>query len=77
MATKPAPKKKFKFSFEINQEKCMSCAACEWECHRGGGSGAIYVDDQARYAIDQEICNRCGRCSRACPADAIIRVTAA
>ena len=62
-------KKTFKFNFVLNQEACMSCAACELECRDGG----IYIDDNALYAINADNCTRCGRCFRACPAGAITR----
>ena len=62
--------KKYKFSYRINPETCMSCAACELECRDNG----IYIDDTVHYAINETNCTRCGRCSRACPAGAIARI---
>jgi formate hydrogenlyase subunit 6/NADH:ubiquinone oxidoreductase subunit I len=68
--TKTETKKKFKFNYQLNQELCMACAACELECRDNG----IYVDDTANYAINLDNCTRCGRCFRACPAGAIIKI---
>jgi len=68
-----AEPKKYKFLFRINPDICMSCAACELECRDDG----IYVDETVHYAINVENCTRCGRCFRACPANAISRVSTA
>lgn len=65
-----AEKKKFKFSYALNPELCMACAACELECRDNG----IYVDEGVSYAINADNCTRCGRCFRACPAGAIAKV---
>lgn len=65
-----AEKKKFKFDFQINPEACMACAACEYDCR----DNAIYVDDNANYAINQDNCSHCSRCFRACPADAVLKI---
>lgn len=65
-----AEPKKFKFSFEINPDLCMACAACELECK----DNAIFIDDSVNYAINQENCKRCGRCSRACPSTAVTKI---
>lgn len=66
-------KKKFKFSYQINPDACMSCAACELECRDNG----IFIDDNVQYAINLDNCNRCGRCFRACPSNAIAKINKA
>ncbi|MCL5056400.1 MAG: 4Fe-4S binding protein [Actinobacteria bacterium] len=68
-----AEPKKFKFSFQINAQDCMACAACELECK----DGAIYVDDNVNYAINQDNCKRCGKCQRACPSGAVLKINIA
>lgn len=62
-------KKKFKFYFSIDAAACMSCAACELECK----DNAVYIDDSANYAINQDTCRRCARCYRACPSGAVLK----
>ena len=66
-------KKKYKFSYQVSPDTCMSCAACEVECR----FSAVFVDDTVHYAIDLENCTRCGKCFRACPSDAIAKVNIA
>ncbi|MFZ5652373.1 MAG: 4Fe-4S binding protein [Bacillota bacterium] len=65
-----AEPKKFKFSFQITPEVCMACAACELECRDNG----IFIDDTVNYAINQDNCKRCGRCQRACPSSAVLKI---
>lgn len=64
-----AEPKKFKFSFEISPQLCMACAACWLECR----DDAI-TDDGMSYGIDEGSCTRCGRCSRACPSAAVLKI---
>ena len=68
--TEASGQKKYKFSYQIIASQCMACAACEVECK----DGAVFIDDTVNYAIEQEICIRCGKCFRACPSKAIERV---
>lgn len=68
-------KKKYKFTFKIQQDLCMDCGSCWYECEYEGGSGAIGVsyNGVACFEIDEDSCTRCGRCFRACPVDAVER----
>lgn len=53
---------------EINENKCIGCANCEYVCP----SGAIKVDIQEGVSKSiPELCLSCGSCSVECPADAI------
>ncbi len=63
-------KKKYKFDFRIEPEKCYSCGTCEDVCP----TDSIYIDDTPQYAIDQSTCNHCSMCYRACPIDAVTRI---
>ena len=50
----------------IDQDSCISCAACEAECPEG----AISEGDTA-YQIDPEKCSDCATCTEVCPSEAI------
>jgi len=48
--------------------KCIACGArCESECPKG----AITMNEKGEPVIDLELCTRCRRCIKVCPADAI------
>ncbi len=70
-------KKKYKFDFQIKTDICMDCATCWYVCNFEGGKGAVVVNYNggAYYAIDKELCSRCGRCARACPVNAVERLS--
>ena len=50
-------------AFEIDQEKCGACGACE----RGCSVGAIDKDEAGKCTINQEKCTKCGVCYSECP----------
>lgn len=62
--------KVYKWSYRVDMEKCMACAACELECR----DGSIHVYDNLAYAVNDELCTRCARCYNACPVGAISRI---
>ncbi len=48
--------------------KCIACGArCESECPKG----AITMNEKGEPVIDLELCTRCRRCIKVCPAEAI------
>ncbi|HWR45506.1 NADH-ubiquinone oxidoreductase-F iron-sulfur binding region domain-containing protein [Sporomusa sp.] len=52
-------------SYHILGDKCQGCQVCMQECPVGaidGGGGLIHV-------IDQDNCDKCGRCQEVCPAE--------
>lgn len=62
--------RQYKWTYYIDETRCMTCGTCEDECR----DGAIYVKDYEFYAIDAEKCKRCARCFQACPVEAVKRI---
>jgi NADH:ubiquinone oxidoreductase subunit F (NADH-binding)/(2Fe-2S) ferredoxin len=50
-------------AYEINQEKCEACGACERSC----SVGAIDKSELGVFTINQEKCIKCGACYSECP----------
>ncbi len=50
----------------VDQEKCISCGACQSVCP----VGAISLDS-GKAQIDTEKCIKCGSCQNICPVGAI------
>ena len=48
---------------EIIDEKCIKCGECIEACPYG----AIYIDDQGRYIVNQVYCEGCVTCKLVCP----------
>lgn len=57
------------WAYEINQEKCVGCGACEEVCMED----IIYPNKDGKYYIHHFGCLECGRCAMNCPNDAIER----
>jgi len=51
--------------FNVLQNACISCGACEPECP----VGAISAGDD-KYQIDPSTCIDCGACASVCPVEA-------
>jgi NADP-reducing hydrogenase subunit HndC len=62
-------------AYQIDQEKCSACGACERAC----AFGAINKSQAEIFTINQEKCIKCGACYSACPEkfNAITKVPAA
>ncbi len=54
-------------AYVINQDDCLQCGSCEFECE----NQAISQVD-GLYVIDPAKCESCGDCVEACPNGAII-----
>lgn len=54
-------------AYKINKKACIVCGTCELECH----FGAIYLDEDIKFAIYSDKCKSCGACFKICPVDAI------
>jgi NADP-reducing hydrogenase subunit HndC len=50
-------------AYEIDQEKCESCGACERAC----AVGAVEKSPDKIYTINQQKCIKCGACYTECP----------
>jgi NADH:ubiquinone oxidoreductase subunit F (NADH-binding)/NAD-dependent dihydropyrimidine dehydrogenase PreA subunit/(2Fe-2S) ferredoxin len=62
-------------AYEIDQEKCGACGACERSCP----VGAIEKSDTEVFTVNQEKCIQCGACYSECPEkfNAVLKVPAA
>ncbi|MBN2337301.1 MAG: 4Fe-4S binding protein [Acidobacteria bacterium] len=61
-------------AYEIDQEKCQACGACQRSCP----AGAVHKSETEVFTIVQEKCIKCGACFRACPEKfgAVVKVPA-
>jgi len=61
-------------AYDIDQEKCEACGACQRSCP----VGAVHKSETKVFTIVQEQCIKCGACFRACPEKfgAVVKVSA-
>ncbi len=61
-------------AYEIDQEKCQACGACQRSCP----VGAVHKSETGDFTIVQEKCIKCGACFKACPGKfgAVVKVPA-
>jgi NADH-quinone oxidoreductase subunit F len=61
-------------AYEIDQEKCQACGACQRSCP----AGAVDKSGAGVFTVVQEKCIKCGACFRACPEKfgAVVKVPA-
>lgn len=51
--------------FEIDQDLCIQCGACETEC-----PNSAIIETEGMYVIQADKCDGCGTCASACPVEA-------
>lgn len=52
---------------EVDQERCVACGECVFECPRG----AVSITNGCFASVNKERCIGCGICARHCPAGCI------
>jgi len=76
-----------RFELKIDEQLCWGCRACEVACKQENRTakgvsliavredGPRWIDDQAQFAFQVNLCRHCDQppCAEACPAEAIVK----